>query len=205
MERVAVRYPLRQGGHHGTWKFSGETGSSRLLAGVRELPPLRGLQGAAPASCLSALLALGKRVRRVRGRNVDLTFLGRHRGSRPAAHRVYELRGGSPVHQRTPGMPPALPGKRARERAVRGRTGPPGDQGRLEPARRRFARGVVPALPPRFGAANRASGRSSGYAPSGCCGQHVAPLFTGPLPGPFPSEDTTMTDVMITDGMKQLD
>ena len=68
MERVAAGYPLRQGGRHGTWKFSRETGSSRLLAGVRELPPLRGLPGAAPASCLSALVALGKRGRSVRSR-----------------------------------------------------------------------------------------------------------------------------------------
>src|SRR5437870_5279790 len=109
MERVAARYPLRQGGRHGTWKFSRETGSSRLLAGVRELPPLRGLPGAAPASCLSALVALGKRVCSVRRRNADLTLLGRYRSGQPAAHRVYELRGGSPVPQRALDMPPALP------------------------------------------------------------------------------------------------
>src|SRR2546425_12338622 len=115
MERVAAGYPLRQGGHHGTWKFSGETGSSRLLAGVRELPPLRGLPGAAPASCLSALVALGKRVCSVRRRNADLTLLGRYRSGQPAAHGVPELRGGSPAHPRAPGTPPALPGERARE------------------------------------------------------------------------------------------
>src|SRR5438876_3342273 len=203
MERVAARYPLRQGGRHGTWKFSRETGSSRLLAGVRELPPLRGLPGAAPASRLSALLALGKRVRRVRRRHSDRALVGGHDSDRPAAHGVPELRGGSPVHPRAPGTPPALPGAGARERTGRVRNGPPGDQGRLEPARRRFARGLVSALPPRPGAANRASSRGSGYASSGCCGQQVAPLFIGPLPGPFPSEDTTMTDVMITDGIKQ--
>src|SRR2546425_10334193 len=110
MERVAAGYPLRQGGHHGTWKFSGEAGSSRLLAGVRKLPPLRGLQGAAPASCLSALLAVGKGGRRVRRRNSDRTLLGWYRRDRPAAHRVPELRGGSPVHPRAPGTPPSEEG-----------------------------------------------------------------------------------------------
>src|SRR5205823_11693204 len=58
-------------------------------------------------------------------------------------------------------------------------------------------------LPPRPGAADRSPVRGSGYAPSGGCGQRVAHLFTGPLRGPFPSEDTTMTDVMITDAIKQ--